>query len=1004
MRDNYSKFRNLLQELFQLDQADLDFGIYRIMNQKRDEITHFLEDDLLPQVQEAFKEYRSSDRSQIENQLNETIQQATALGVDPESSPKVEELREKLASSVDVSTLENEVFSDLYDFFRRYYNEGDFLSLRRYKEGVYAIPYEGEEVKLHWANHDQYYIKTSEYLRDYTFKLPSGKCVHFKLAEADTEKDNTKAQNGQERRFVLYQDTPPLAEENSELLIRFEYRPDPDKSSQKDLNLKTIQTIMNTKNFSQWLAELAQLRPTEKNPSRTLLEKHLTDYTARNTFDYFIHKGLGGFLRRELDFFIKNEVMHLDDIEHESAPRVEQYLSKIKVIRKIAHKIIQFLAQIEDFQKKLWLKKKFVVETNYCITLDRIPEELYPEIAANDAQREEWVRLFAIDEIKEDMLKPAYSNPLTVEFLKANPYLLIDTGFFEQEFKNRLLASFDDVDDKSDGLLVHSENFQALSLLLNRYREKVKCIYMDPPFNSKTTEILYKNYYKHSSWLSLMENRILRGDELLEDKGVLICAIDENEQERLGLLLELLFPSHEKTCVAIIHNPGGIQGQNFSFSHEYAYFVFPRDGEYIGKIQRDKADRVPLRDWGGEESKRENARNCFYPIKVKGDQIIEFGEICPDDFHPSSANIENDDSTISIYPIDNSGVERKWRHARQTIEKIKDQLKCEDIGNEKVIIRYKSVYRYKTVWTDSKYNSNVYGSKLLNNMFGEDVFTFPKSLYNVLDCIDATTQNLRSPMIIDFFAGSGTTAHAVINLNNEDDGNRKYILVEMGEYFDTVMKPRVQKVIYSKDWKNGKPVSREGSSHMFKYVRLESYEDTLNNLELRRTEAQQALLDDSESFRESYMLSYMLDVESKDSASLLNIDSFEDPFNYKLKITTGSAGETKPVTVDLVETFNYLIGLTIHHIDHIRGFRVVQGINPKGEKVLIIWRNLNEKSNEDLDEFFRRQEYNPKDLEFDLIYVNSDNNVENLRREDEIWKVYLIEEEFKRLMFDVQDV
>ena len=102
-------------------------------------------------------------------------------------------------------------------------------------------------------------------------------------------------------------------------------------------------------------------------------------------------------MRRELDLYIKNEVMHLDDIEHESAPRVEQYLSKIKVIRKIAHKIIQFLAQIEDFQKKLWLKKKFVVETNYCVTLDRIPEELYPKIAANDSQRGQWVRLFARD-------------------------------------------------------------------------------------------------------------------------------------------------------------------------------------------------------------------------------------------------------------------------------------------------------------------------------------------------------------------------------------------------------------------------------------------------------------------------------------------------------------------------------------------------------------------------------------------------------------------------------
>ena len=148
----------------------------------------------------------------------------------------------------------------------------------------------------------------------------------------------------------------------------------------------------------------------------------------------------------------------------------------------------------------------------------------------------------------------------------------------------------------------------------------------------------------------------------------------------------------------------------------------------------------------------------------------------------------------------------------------------------------------------------------------------------------------------------------------------------------------------------------------------------------------------------------MLDVESKDSASLLDLRPFEDPFNYKLKVGTGSAGETRPTNVDLVETFNWLLGLRVKHIDTIRGFRVVQGTNPAGEKALVIWRNTREKSNADLDEFFLKQGYNTRDMEFDLIYVNGDNNLENLKRPDETWKVRLIEEEFKNLMFDVEDV
>jgi adenine-specific DNA-methyltransferase len=420
---NPDKLRCLLQELFQLDQADLDFGIYRIMNQKRDEVVRFLDKDLLPQVQEAFKQYKSADKTVLQAELEKLVANIQSAGMNPDESPKVKELRQRIAdSAVDVAALENEVFSHLFNFFRRYYSDGDFIGQRRYKEGVYAIPYEGEEVKLHWANADQYYIKSSETFRDYTFKIAGGKRVRVHLVGATTEQDNNKAAPGKERRFVLAD--KPVSEEHGELFIHFEYRTSEGKEKQDDLNKQAIDAVLKTPGFEQWARELSKLAPTDKKEDRTVLEKHLTQYTARNTFDYFIHKDLGGFIRRELDFFIKNEVMHLDDIEYESAPKVEQYLSQIKVIRSIAHKIIQFLEQLENFQKKLWLKKKFVIETNYCITLDRVPEELYPEIAANNTQREEWVRLFAIDEIQKDLNQPDYSMPLTVDFMKAHPQLL----------------------------------------------------------------------------------------------------------------------------------------------------------------------------------------------------------------------------------------------------------------------------------------------------------------------------------------------------------------------------------------------------------------------------------------------------------------------------------------------------------------------------------------------------------------------------------------------------
>jgi len=1025
MKSSFDKLTGLLKKLFQLDQADLDFGIYRIMNTKRDEITRFLENDLLPQVQEAFQEYQSGDKSQVEVELQEAIQRAESLGADPDTLPKVKELREKLNSAVDVAALENEVYSHLYSFFQRYYHEGDFLSLRRYKKDVYAIPYEGEEVTLYWANHDQYYIKSSEYLRDYTFMLPSEKKVHFKLAEADTEKDNVKAVNGKERRFILAE-SDPIAEEDGELYIRFEYRPEGNEKTQKDLNADTSQTILNTTGFADWQTELGQLKPTESNPNRTLLDKHLADYTARNTFDYFIHKDLGGFLRRELDFYIKNEVMYLDDIEEESAPKVEQYLSKIKVIRKIAHKIIAFLEQLENFQKKLWLKKKFVVETNYCVTLDRVPEELYPEIAANDAQRKEWVKLFAIDEIKGDMLKPAYSDTLTTEFLKDNPFLLLDTAFFSDNFKNRLIASMNDIDSNCDGLLIYAENFQALNLVKARYREKVKCIYIDPPYNTSTSQILYKNDYKHSSWLSLIDNTLaISKTFLLRDCGVLCGTIDDVEHKVFGLLIENYY-GNLAGSVSIRIKPSGRPIPNgFALSHEYAVFAKTNADYPIARLGHTDTQKSRYREtdekgaffWemfrkAGSNSNRYNRPTMYYPFyREEKTGKLRLPKMEYDDKKQEYVILDAPKSNeIAIYPVKDDGSDGCWYFGVERAKTIESEFKAQpqDDGNYRIYYRRRPNIGVQptTLWSESKYSATEHGTALLKAIFGEQgKFDYPKSIHAVVDCLTVSGVNdFFNSVVLDYFAGSGTTGHAVINLNREDSGNRKYILVEMGEYFNTVLKPRIQKVVYSTDWKDGKPVLRDGISHMFKYMRLESYEDALNNLQLKRTEAQQLLLDSSHVFRESYVLSYMLDVESNGSASLLNIDQFEDPFNYKLNIATSSVGETKPTVVDLVETFNYLVGLTVNHIDTIRGFQVVQGTNPKGEKVLIIWRNLKEKSNEDLEGFFRKQEYNPRDMEFDLIYVNGDNNLENIRRDEENWKVRLIEEEFKRLMFDVQDV
>jgi adenine-specific DNA-methyltransferase len=1058
MSQKYEKLKSLLKELFQLDQPDLDFGLYRIMHAKSAEVSQFLDRDLLPQVQAAFGAYQTADKAELEKQLAKAVEQAQGLGVDPESTQKVKDLRAKLASeAVDIGQLESEVYEHLYSFFRRYYSEGDFLAKRVYKPGVYAIPYEGEEVTLYWANKDQYYIKSSEYLRDYAFRLrpddaKNAMRVHFRLVDAaEGEHGNVKAAEGKERRFKLAE-TDPLVVEDGELVVRFTYQPDPSK--QKDLNAAAEAAILARTEtaLADWIRPLGakHVRADGTASESTRLRVHLDRYTARNTFDHFIHKDLGRFLRRELDFYIKNEVMHLDDVENESAPRVEQYLSKIKVIRRIAGKIIDFLAQLEDFQKKLWLKKKFVVETSWCIRVGCIPESFYAEIAANEAQREEWVKLYAIDEIQGDLTTPAYSKPLTPAFLKAHPTLVVDTRHFDAAFTARLLEALGDVDEQTDGVLFHSDNFQALSLMQARYRERVNCIYIDPPYNTGDSEIPYKNTYLHSSWLALMAGRLRIVPNILAPDSVLFVAIDDFEMVNLCRLIDSELPSLRREMIIVNHHPQGGKAKTLAHTHEYmlACVSAGSDRSFVGRTSYDGAELRPFKRSGTAESNFRIGRpNSFYAVLVEPESRKVVGlEVPPqrDARYPTGRTAEG---YVRIYPIGANGEERVWRRSYESALPLVSQgkLACTE-GNTiyQVIEADERSAALFSNWVDPRYNAGTYGANLLRDIIGEqNPFSYPKSVHTVGDAIFAA--NLDDwAQILDFFAGSGTTGHAVINLNREDGGRRKFILVEMGDYFDTVLLPRLKKVTFSPEWKDGKPKrlatpeEAERSPRIMKVLRLESYEDTLNNLETRRTETQQSLLDAAEAqgadgFKEQYLLRYMLDVETRGSQSLLNVQAFGDPTAYRLKVKRPGSDESREVNVDLLETFNWLIGLTVRHIAapqsfsaaferdsekrlRLKGrlkqdasgpfwFRTVTGTTPDGRKTLVIWRKLSGNPEEDnlvLDEWFTKQGYSSKDSEFDLIYVNGGNNLENLKAPDDTWKVRLIEEDFHRLMFDTE--
>jgi len=616
-------------------------------------------------------------------------------------------------------------------------------------------------------------------------------------------------------------------------------------------------------------------------------------------------------------------------------------------IQNVGYKIIDFLSIVEELQRRLFEKKKFVIRAEYCITIDRVPEHLWDEVLQNKDQLDEWRQLYGVD-----------PQP-TKEFLCEQPYLVVDTRHFSEDFKWRLLAHFDDLDEALDGLLVKSENFQALNLLLERYRGQVKCIYIDPPYNTGNNQFIYKDNYQHSSWLSMMADRLALMTDFLRDDGTLFVSIDENERDHLRILAKgVLGKECYLNTFVWINNLKGrqISGRGAARTHEYV-LTFGRKGSgtFIAPVKKFK-DIMPSAYKGFDYETKEDAvgsyvlKNELYNTNSKFNEETRpnlvfnihynfaTGEISLSDV---DKNIEFE-GFVKIPPKKNNDGSHKyhaWRWGKDKIQRNKDDL--EFIQTEDGVKIYTKVRGFETttlkdILTDI---STSEGGEELFHLFGAAAFSnYPKPV--VLVEVFAG-QAGDEDLIADFFAGSGTTAHAVINLNREDGGRRKYILVEMEDYFETVLLKRIKKVVYSDSWKNGMPQKGKGISHFFKYLYLEQYEDTLNNLDLTTwwKEGQLAL----ERFGDEYLLRYMLEFVTQGSPSLLNLKQFQDPFNYKIK--TQKDNEIQERVVDLVETFNYLLGI---HVKKMRQFqsndRIYRAVlGEKNDKsIVIVWRPAND--------------------------------------------------------------
>ena len=484
---NREQLQELLRDLFQFDAADLDFGVYRILNQRRDRIEQFIEDDLLDAVDESLESLADTKRAEIEEKLEE---KAAELRQDwdndifnPDGSLKdqyanlgqkdLEEYQDLWETREDVAVAEEteaRIFNDLYRFFSRYYEDGDFHTKRRIssKDSKYYVPYNGEETYFHWANNDQYYVKTGEHFTDYRFDANEW-TVEFRLEEADVPQDNVK---GDSRYFVLGRGDPVSTEADEQTVtIRFQYRQITEDEADDYVEAYNEATGDDRSSFAHMTPEMRcdalqgsilgyvedagaeRILTTEKDDdaTSTVLKGHLTRYVSENSMDYFVHKDLQEFLEGELEFFLQNEVLDVAELikaDDGSSPPV----LRARTVRDIAERIISFLAQIEDFQKRLFEKKKFVVQTDYMVTLDQVPDNLYDEILENDEQLEQWQDVYNTDQWDTDL---KWQGEFDQTFLNNHPYVMIDTALFDNEFKLKLLSAFEDLEEATDGLLAN---------------------------------------------------------------------------------------------------------------------------------------------------------------------------------------------------------------------------------------------------------------------------------------------------------------------------------------------------------------------------------------------------------------------------------------------------------------------------------------------------------------------------------------------------------------------
>ena len=981
-----ANLQELLRRLFRLDEpSDLDFGIYRAINCKREKMSAYV-DNQLPQkianiLEQSREEVSEAKLAELARAREKALEVLGPQGLDADGNladsayEKIPAGANYLRAQADAvqmknaAEMEQEIYGHLAAFLARYECGGGDIIPRRIHSvrGRYTVPHGGEEVLLHWANRNQYYIKSATHHSVVAFKS-DGKRFKFQITEVrDIPRDN----NMDTGRFLIPEIAQAAPDQNGDIVIPFAFRALNNAEQKHYTKVASgengngnkiqrgilIEELDKLKKAASKNPALAPLLDTNTGGDESSFMRHARRFVRRNTADFFIHRNLRKFLAEELDLYLKSEVLNAKELAGLGGFAIASRIVVFRAARELGKDIIDVLAEWEDLQKALWEKKKFVLQTEYCIAVGRIPDAkksgILDDIAKCEKQWAEWEKMGVNGEAAA-LFSGKGKHEQRIAYLRETLSLPVDTANFPPEFKDRLLDSFKGkdgipgIDDATDGVLIHGENWQTLNLLQKMYRGRVKCIYIDPPYNTGPSEILYKNDLKHSSWLALMENRLALSAPFLSEDGLAEVAIDDAELDGLLFLMKSVFGAENHVgTVTVMHNPRGrADALHLSPAHEYLVFYAKNyeqlETNQLLQSEEEIAKKYPLRDEisryrelpfrrSGSNSARSDRPNMFYSIFFN----LKTREL---------TLVRKNKSDIEIKPVDSHNAERVWRWGREKFEELaKTEFVVKKTGDGECTIyakdREKIDIKPKTVWYGPRFDASSHGSMLIKSLFRDMVFDYPKSIHAVMDAVQIATR--KDSIALDYFAGSGTTAHAVIALNRMDEGRRKFILAEAGEHFNTALLPRVKKVIYSPEWRDGKPLRKataeeiERGPCLVKYQQIESYEDTLANIRFKSDGL------DLEKITPRYELEW----ENRNSPARLSESDLEKPFSYTLELVRGNGEngqDARAKTADLPETFAYLIGLRVRtrrvETDGDCRYLIQRGISG-GRETAVIWRN-----------------------------------------------------------------